>query len=158
MAAKWNLCITTLVVTIMCLLGSSAGAQAYEEINVRDGGTLAGSVALLGDVPHPKTYNLVTFLDPVYCGRISNGAGWRLLQPFDVGPNGEFRQVAIMVVGVEKAFLDTRSKIEAVDCTFWLYTSVVFEKWPLDIVNMAPVLHDASTYENLPTRGAGPVQ
>jgi hypothetical protein len=148
MATKWNQCIATLVGTILCL-GSSAGTQAYEEIEVRDGGTLAGSVALLGDVPKPKGYNLVTFPDPVYCGRISNGAGWRLLQPFDVGPNGEFRQVVIMVVGVEqgKPFPDSRSKIEAVDCTFAPYISVVPEKRPLEIVNMDPVLHDAQAYE-----------
>jgi hypothetical protein len=51
-----------------------------------------------------------------------------LLQPFDVGPNGEFRQVVVMVVGIDKgkALPTTTSKIEAVDCKLSPYVSVVF--------------------------------
>jgi hypothetical protein len=110
------------------LANTAEVTHAYEEIEVRNGGALVGSVSLLGQIPKPKGYNLMTFPDPVYCGRISNGAGWRLLQPFDVGPNGEFRQVVVMVVGIDKgkALPTTTSKIEAVDCKLSPYVSVVF--------------------------------
>jgi hypothetical protein len=72
-----------------------------------------------------------------------------LLQPFDVRPNGEFQQVVVMVVGIDKgkALPATTSKIEAVDCKFTPYISVVFEKKPIAIINMDPVLHDIQAYE-----------
>jgi hypothetical protein len=134
---------------IVMVAGTTDVTRAYEEVEVRNGGVLEGSVALLGQIPKPKGYNLVTFPDPVYCGRISNGAGWRLLQPFDVGPHGEFRQVIVMVVGIDqgKALPATPSKIEAVDCKFTPYISVAFEDKPIEIVNMDPVLHDIQAYE-----------
>ena len=37
-----------------------------------------------GSIPEPKGFNLITFPDPTYCGRISNGKGWRLLYDFIV--------------------------------------------------------------------------
>ena len=92
-----------LVMAIIALLADTPiVTYAYEEMELSDGGSLEGSVNLIGQIPKPKGYNLVTFPDPVYCGRISNGSGWRLLQPFDVGPKGEFRQVVVMVVGIDK--------------------------------------------------------
>ena len=129
--------------------GTVTSTQAYEGVEVTNGGTLAGSVKLLGDVPKPKAYNLVTFPDPVYCGRISNGSGWRMLQPFDIGPAREFRQAVVMVldVGKGKLFQARNSTVEAIDCTFAPYVSVVFEKQPLQITNMDPVLHDIQAYE-----------
>jgi hypothetical protein len=66
-------------IAVVLIVGWLAGtAWAYEEITVANGGSLAGTVTLLGEVPKPKGYNLVTFPDPVYCGRISDGRGWRL--------------------------------------------------------------------------------
>ena len=77
-------------------------SSAYEEVPVSNGGTLSGTITLDGEVPKPKGYNLVTFPDPVFCGRISNGNGWRLLQPFNVGENGEFRDVVVLLEGIKK--------------------------------------------------------
>ena len=71
---------------------------AYEEMTVADGGTVRGTVRLEGQVPKPKGYNLTTLPDQVYCGRISDGQGWRLLQPFNVGAAGAFRDVVIECV------------------------------------------------------------
>ena len=57
---------------------------AYEEIPVTDGGTVTGRVTMTGGKPTAKGFNLVTFPDPVYCGRISTGTGWRVLHEFSV--------------------------------------------------------------------------
>lgn len=68
------------------LLGMVTGfawpAWAYEPATVLDGGSVVGTVTLDGAVPKPKGYNLTTLPDQIYCGRISDGQGWRLLQPF----------------------------------------------------------------------------
>ena len=125
-------------------------AFAYEEITVTDGGTLSGKVTLIGKVPTPKGYNLTTLPDPIYCGRISDGRGWRLLQPFTVGAHGEFRQVVVMLEDIErgKRFGDDKPpRIEALDCRFMPFVNVVRDQHDVVVVNMDPAMHDIQAYE-----------
>lgn len=125
-------------------------AHAYEEIVVADGGTLVGMVTLQGEIPKPKGYNLTTLPDPVYCGRISDGRGWRLLQPFDVGEAGAFRQVVVHLDAIErgKAFPDAvPSRVEALDCRFLPFVSVVRDGHEVVVANMDPAMHDIQAYE-----------
>jgi len=132
------------------LVVAGTTAWAYEEIQVSDGGTLTGTVKLEGQVPKPKGYNLMTLPDPFYCGRISDGQGWRILQPFNVGPAGEFRDVVVYLERVErgKPFEgDSLPKIEARDCQFLPFTSVVRDDQSVTVVNMDPVMHDIQAYE-----------
>ena len=88
----------------MGLVVSPVGA--YEVIDVQHGGTLDGTVTLSGGIPAPKAFNLITFPDPTYCGRISNGSGWRLLRDFIVSQEGELKNAIVTLEGVEtgKAF------------------------------------------------------
>ncbi|HTL60652.1 MAG TPA: carboxypeptidase regulatory-like domain-containing protein [Nitrospira sp.] len=140
---------------IVCLLLAAVingEASAYDETTVSDGGTVLGTVKLEGHVPKPKGYNLTTLPDQVYCGRISDGQGWRLLQPFNVGPAGEFRDVVIYIEDIEKgksfAATFTTPRIEARDCRFMPFTSIVREKENVVVVNMDPVMHDIQAYES----------
>ncbi len=129
---------------------SGGGALAYEEGPVTDGGRLTGTVSLAGKVPRPKGYNLTTLPDPIYCGRISDGRGWRLLQPFDVGPRGEFRGVVVFIEGIRqgKAFTDFKPpRIEARDCRFLPFVTVVRDHHEVTVVNMDPAMHDIQAYE-----------
>ena len=142
---------------LACFLVADMGqpAWAYEEVTVTNGGTLAGTVMLAGEIPKPKGYNLVTFPDPVYCGRISDGRGWRLLQTFKVGDAGAFRDVVVFIEGIEagRAFHFTTPRVEAIDCTFKPFTTVVRDADPVEVVNMDPVMHDIQAYE---TSNLGP--
>ena len=134
-------------VAVVCI---SSPAYAYEEVPVTDGGTLSGTVTLQGDVPKPKGYNLTTLPDQIYCGRISDGRGWRLLQPFNVGKNGEFRQVVVHLEDIEKGkpFGEyTPPRIEAVDCRFMPFVNVVRDLHDIVVVNMDPAFHDVQAYE-----------
>ncbi|HEY6973816.1 MAG TPA: carboxypeptidase-like regulatory domain-containing protein [Nitrospiraceae bacterium] len=135
----------------MLIVGWLAGtAWAYEEITVADGGSLSGTVTLLGEVPKPKGYNLVTLPDPYYCGRISDGQGWRILQPFQVGPRGEFRDVVVYLEGIDKGKPFEEGgvpQIEAKDCLFLPFTTVVRDDQTVTVVNMDPVMHDIQAYE-----------
>ncbi len=72
-------------------------APAYDVIDVEQGGTIEGTVSLQGVVPEPKGFNLITFPDPQYCGRISNGTGWRLLHDFVVGPHGGLKDAIVLL-------------------------------------------------------------
>jgi hypothetical protein len=140
----------TIVAALGALLACAGSAAAYEEIEVKDGGTLTGTVILDGKVPMPKGYNLTTLPDAIYCGRISDGRGWRLLQPFTVGPKGEFQQVVVLLEDVTrgKAFgAYVPPRIEAVDCRFLPFVNVVHDQHDLVVVNMDPAMHDIQAYE-----------
>lgn len=137
-----TLCSVTLV--------STMSVWAYEETTVLEGGTLTGSVKLTGQVPKPKGYNLTTLPDPFYCGRISDGQGWRILQPFNVGASGEFREVVVYLEGIDRGKpFDEKSvpQIKARDCLFLPFTTVVRDHQTVTVVNMDPVMHDIQAYE-----------
>src|SRR5690348_12895185 len=133
----------------LSLLVSSDG-RAYEEIALAESGSLSGTVHLDGKVPMPKGYNLTTVPDPVYCGRISDGKGWRLLQPFEVGPKREFRRVVVYLEGIDKGkpFEEyTPPRIEAIDCRFLPFINIVRNQHDIVVVNMDPAMHDIQAYE-----------
>ncbi len=128
---------------------SMSVAFAYQEAPVTGGGTLTGKVTLAGGKPVPRGFNLVTFPDPVYCGRISNGHGFRLLKEFTVADNHGAKDVIVMLAGIEKGkpFPFQPPQIEAKDCRFLPFVNVVRDHEKISIVNMDPVMHDIQAYE-----------
>jgi len=145
-----NMAVVNRLIIGVVFLAVSSQAGAYEESSVVGGGTIIGTVRLDGQVPKPKGYNLTTLPDPFYCGRISDGQGWRILQPFNVGPAGEFREVVVYLEGVEKGkpFDETGAPhIEAKDCLFLPFTTVVRDDQTVTVTNMDPVMHDIQAYE-----------
>jgi hypothetical protein len=129
---------------------------AYEVVDVQQGGVIEGTVILEGPAPDPKAFNLVTFPDPVYCGRISNGRGWRLLRDFVVGPQGGLKDAIVLLEGVEagKPFETSVPLIEARDCMFQPFMTIVRNGHAVEVINMDPVMHDIQGYETSPEAGA----
>lgn len=138
------------------VLSSRTPATAYEIVHVQHGGTIEGTVTLDGPVPEPKGFNLITFPDPAYCGRISNGRGWRLLHDFVVGPQGGLRNAIVLLEGVEagKPFEISVPLIEARDCMFQPFMTIVRNGHAVEVINMDPVMHDIQGYETSPEAGA----
>ena len=144
-----------LIVIAVLLTGERPLGLAYEVRNVEAGGTIKGTVTLKGIAPLPKAYNLITFPDPEYCGRISDGNGWRLLKDFVVNKRNEMQGVVMVVEGVAagKPFTLSIPKIEARDCQFLPFTTVVRSEHGIEVVNMDPVMHDIQAYETSMTHG-----
>ncbi len=130
------------------MLGLSA-AWAYEEIQVTDGGTITGKVTITEGKPIPKGFNLITFPDPVYCGRISTGTGWRILKEFSVSSDGALKDAVVLLLDAAKGkpFKFEPPTIEARDCRFLPFVSVVKDRADVRVVNMDPVFHDIQAYE-----------
>ena len=102
------------------LLIAGATAWAYEEVQVTDGGAVSGKVTITAGKPIPKGFNLVTFPDPVYCGRISTGTGWRILKEFDVADDGGLKDTVVWLADASKGkpYKFEPPTIEARDCRF----------------------------------------
>ena len=103
---------------LVLLWATHSTVLAYDVVEVKGGATLVGTVTLDGIPPPPKAYNLITFPDPEYCGRISDGQGWRLLKDFVVNDQNQIQGVVIVVEGVKagKPFSLSIPKVEARDC------------------------------------------
>lgn len=101
-------------------------------------------------------FNLVTIPDPVYCGRISTGTGWRLVEEFVIWPDAALQDVVVVLKEVSKGkpFKRTQARIDAIDCDFLPFVNVVKDQAEISVVNMDPVKHDIQGYETARTRGA----
>ena len=147
------LCCLALVVWLCQVVPS---VSAYDIVDVQHGGSLEGRVTLSGAVPDPKAFNLITFPDPTYCGRISNGKGWRLLRDFIVNAESGLKNAVVLLEGVEsgKPFDLSVPLIEARDCMFGPWMTIVRNGHAVEVVNMDPVMHDIQGYETSPEAGA----
>ncbi|MCY3727859.1 MAG: carboxypeptidase-like regulatory domain-containing protein [Nitrospira sp.] len=145
--------LTTGLCLILSIPVSTVWGYAVKEI--AGGGTIQGTVTLAGPVPDPKAYNLVIFPDPEYCGRISNGNGWRLLRDFLVNEQGQVLNVVVLLEGVTegKPFSLSVPRVEARDCRFSPFTTVVRSGHGIEVVNMDPVMHDIQAYETSTAMG-----
>jgi Carboxypeptidase regulatory-like domain len=142
---------------VLSILGMGTfPAWAYEEGKVEQGGTIRGQVILAGGMPKAMAFNLVTIPDPVFCGRISTGTGWRIVEDFILGPEGSLKDAIVMLKGIEKgkAFELPKVTIEAKDCDFLPFVNVLRDQNELTVINMDPVEHDIQGYETARDRGA----
>ena len=127
----------------------SSPSWAYDEMTVTDGGSITGTVTMTGGKPTPKGYNLITFPDPVYCGRISTGTGWRILDEFSVTSGSGLKDVVVLLTDASKGkpFKFEPLTIEARDCRFLPFVTVVRDGSDVVVMNMDPVMHDIQAYE-----------
>ena len=141
------------IFTLLLGLGS---VYSYDVIEVEHGGTIEGTITLDGVVPEPKGFNLITFPDPMYCGRISNGRGWRLLHDFVVSRQGGLKDAIVLLEGIDagKPFDISVPLIEARDCMFQPFMTIVRNGHAVEVINMDPVMHDIQGYETSPEAGA----
>jgi hypothetical protein len=148
--------ITQVVGILTALAAGAHSALSYDVIDVEHGGRIEGTVTLEGAVPEPKGFNLITFPDPQYCGRISNGRGWRLLHDFVVSPDAGLKDAIVLLEGVEagKPFEVSVPLIEARDCMFQPFMTIVRNGHAVEVVNMDPVMHDIQGYETSIEAGA----
>ena len=143
------------LLALWCVTAVST-VTAYDVIDVEHPATIQGTVTLEGAVPDPKGFNLITFPDPQYCGRISNGRGWRLLHDFVVGSTGGLKDAIVLLEGVEsgKPFEVSVPLIEARDCMFQPFMTIVRNGHAVEVINMDPVMHDIQGYETSLEAGA----
>ena len=138
-----------MLVSALLLLTCASSAWSYQEIEVKDGGTITGTVRMTEGKPVPKGFNLITFPDPVYCGRISTGTGWRILDEFSVSADRGLKDTVVLLIDAEKGkpFKFQPPTIEARDCRFLPFVTVVKNRAEVRVVNMDPVFHDIQAYE-----------
>ena len=138
---------------ITLTIGLSTPTLAYKETTVSNGGTIAGKIILAGKEPPPLAFSLVTNNNTEFCGRISTGNGWRLIDEFQVSPDGGLQNAVVFLEDISqgKPFPETKpATVTVEDCVFAPWLSVVRESQPLHVKNMDPIIHDVQIYETAP--------
>ncbi|HSQ90562.1 MAG TPA: carboxypeptidase regulatory-like domain-containing protein [Nitrospiraceae bacterium] len=136
-------------IVLSLFLSGPIAAWAYEETTVSNGGTVTGTVQFSGELPPPMPFELRRYPDPVYCGALSDGSGYRLLRTVAVGSQQGLKDVIVTVEGIEKGkpFEFTETQLEANVCQFVPFVSVMREMHLLTVRNLDPVSHDLQIYE-----------
>jgi len=149
---RWMLALVAGVWVVFFTLPSFS----YQEVSVKNGGTIRGQVTITGNTPRPMAFNLVTIPDAVYCGRISTGTGWRIVEDFIIAKDGSLKDAVVMLDGIHKgkSFDLPKVRIDAFDCNFSPFVNVLRDRDEVTVINMDPVEHDIQGYETARERGA----
>jgi len=171
MSRRFILMIGTVLLGMIGLLGVSAPSQ-YQEILVKDGGTITGKVTLKGTIPVPRVFPLVLYPFGPFCKKISDGQGNVRLLEFSVGSAGGLKDaiVAVQQVKQGKPFPPVKADFVTVDCMFHPadvpdseqysartdgklhhehpLVTVVENHQPVSIINKDPVIHNAQFFQS----------
>lgn len=121
----------------------SPSPEAYEVVDVKNGGAITGKITFAGSPP-PPTAHLIT-KDHSTCGK-----GKIEVREIDV-KGGALRGVVVYLEKVEKGKAFSKAASSAVvdqkKCVFEPYLLVARDKTRLTIKNSDPVLHNIHAYE-----------
>ena len=156
-----------LIVTGSWMVSETA---AYEEVHVKNGGSITGKIILDGPVPEPRVFPIALYPFGTFCKKISDGKGLVLLKEFKVAEDGGLQDAVIAVRDVKsgKPFVPIRNDFIAVDCMFHPadvsddeqfevhegrlvhvhpLVGVMQNHQPLRVKNMDPIIHNGQVYQ-----------
>ena len=164
-------CTLAWVIVMGGVFGHSM-AWGYEEVEVRNGGSITGKVRLNGPIPEPRVFPLVLYPFGPFCKKISDGRGNIVLDEFIVGSEGGMQDAVVAVQHVEsgRAFPPIKSEFVVVDCMFHPadvpdseqfrpneqgrlrhdhpLVTVLENHQPLSVINRDPVIHNGQVFQN----------
>lgn len=125
------------------LVGSFLQAQSvYKAIEVKGGGTIRGSVRLVGDVP--KDAELEVSKDVEHCGKMKRCG--RLA----IGKQRGVRNAIVFLDGItqgKKIVPATRATLNQQDCEYIPHVMIVPVGTQMEIVNNDAILHNVHAYQ-----------
>jgi plastocyanin len=126
-------------VLVLALLPSFA-AWGYDVIEVKDGGTLKGTVKVTGNVPKDETVAVTK--DANYCGATLPR------EKYVIGPGGGVKNVVVLIENISrgKAIPDKVVEIDNKKCAFHPHVQVGAKGQKVGIINSDPMLHNTHIY------------
>ena len=151
---------------------SSGIVLAYEEMDVKNGGSIQGTAILKGPVPPPRVFPLGLYPFGSFCKKISDGRGFIFLEEFLVGPGEGLQDVIVSVQDVKsgKRFPAIKVEMESVDCMFHPADVPLSDQYRVDeggkvrhahplvqvlrnpqaisVVNKDPIIHNGQVFQS----------
>ncbi len=143
----WIPCCTIIMLVILTLSGK---ATAYQEIEVKNGGTIQGKAFLTGGMPEPRFFHLVLFPNIDMCAEVDTDDNLnRVLYDFKTGNEGGLKDVVITFEHVEagKPFNKEPIMILSENCKFFPDVNVVRQDEDFKEDNIDAVMHNSQVYQ-----------
>ena len=146
---KKNLHIVSLVVTLYFVSVTIPG-WAYQEIEVKNGGTIQGKATLIGKMPFPRIYHLILFPNIDMCAEVDTDDEMnRVLDDFKVSADGGLKDVVVTIQHVDagKPFNKEPINIVAENCKFLPDVSIIRQGETFKVDNLDAVMHNSQVYQ-----------
>lgn len=131
---------------------NSIPVKAYQEIEVKNGGTIQGKATLSGAMPDYRSFHLVLFPNQEMCAKVDNdGEMNRILEDFVVDSSNALKNVVVALEQVEagKPFPDKKPlEIKSEHCKFTPDVNVIEQGGSFNVDNKDSVMHNSQVYQS----------
>ncbi|PIQ97480.1 MAG: hypothetical protein COV67_04000 [Nitrospinae bacterium CG11_big_fil_rev_8_21_14_0_20_56_8] len=124
---------------------------AYQEIEVKDGGSIKGKAVLIGEIPQPRVYHLILFPNIDMCAEVDTDDEMnRLLHDFTTDSSGGLKNVVIALDQVDagKPFNKSTFTIHSENCKFMPEVNPVKQGETFKVDNLDAVMHNSQVYQS----------
>jgi hypothetical protein len=138
------------IILMLAILTLSGKAIAYQEIEVKNGGTIQAEALLTEGMPEPRFFHLVLFPNIDMCAEVDTDANLnRVLYDFKTSEGGGLKDVVISLKHVEagKPFNKEPIMILSENCKFFPDVNVVRQNEDFKVDNVDAVMHNSQVYQ-----------
>ncbi len=146
---KPNLFIRLALIFFACIL--STQVWAYQEIEVKNGGTIQGKATMKGGIPEPRVFHLVLFPNLDMCAEVDTDDEMnRLLFDFIIDKQKGLKDVVITLEHVDagKSFPNKPINILSENCKFLPEVNVLPQGGTFFVDNQDAVMHNSQVYQS----------
>ena len=145
-----NLRSIIFITTLFSFTSLSVESNAYQEMEVTNGGSIQGKVVLTGEMPYPRVYHLILFPNIDMCSEVDTDDEMnRVLDDFKISEDGGLKDVVITLEHVEagKPFNKKPILIDSKDCKFTPDVNAVRQGEAFQVNNLDAVMHNSQVYQ-----------
>ncbi len=145
---KPKLFIQLALTFLTCIL--STQVWAYQEIEVKNGGTIQGKATMKGGIPQPRVFHLVLFPNLDMCAEVDTDDEMnRILFDFYIDKQRGLKDVVITLEHVDagKPFPNKPINILSENCKFIPEVNVLPQEGTFFVDNQDAVMHNSQVYQ-----------
>ena len=136
--------------TLLSFTSLSVESNAYQEMEVTNGGSIQGKATMIGEMPYPRVYHLILFPNIDMCAEVDTDDEMnRVLDDFKISEDGGLKDVVITLEHVEagKPFNKKPILIDSEDCKFTPDVNAVRQGEAFQVNNLDAVMHNSQVYQ-----------
>ena len=145
-----NLRSIIFITTLLSFTSLSVESNAYQEMEVTNGGSIQGKATMIGKMPFPRVYHLILFPNIDMCAEVDTDDEMnRVLDDFKISADGGLKDVVIALEHVEagKPFNKKPILIDSEDCKFTPDVNTVRQGEAFKVNNLDAVMHNSQVYQ-----------
>ena len=138
------------ITTLLSFTSLSVESNAYQEMEVTNGGSIQGKATMFGEMPYPRVYHLILFPNIDMCAEVDTDDEMnRVLDDFKISEDGGLKDVVITLEHVEagKPFNKKPILIDSEDCKFTPDVNAVRQGEAFQVNNLDAVMHNSQVYQ-----------